>query len=81
MESYEAENPRVVHVLDMKDTGEKLSLELIGCLHVLCLIGFFFFFLELSVSVIVTSEVRKPQPDTRGILSQGPLFIIFLFFP
>lgn len=39
-----------------------------------------FFFLELSVSVIVTSEVRKPEPDTRGILSQGPLFIIFLFF-
>lgn len=41
----------------------------------------FFFFKELSVSVIVTSEVRKPEPDTRGIISQGPLFIIFLLFP
>lgn len=40
----------------------------------------FFFFLELSVSVIVTSEVRKPELDTRGIISQAPLFIIFFVF-
>lgn len=46
METYEAETPRMVHVLDVKDTRGKLSLKLIGCLHVLCLIGSFFF-LEL----------------------------------
>lgn len=38
----------------------------------------FFFF--RTASVIVTSEVRKPEPDTRGIISQGPLFITLLFF-
>lgn len=34
-----------------------------------------------TVSVIVTSGVRKPEPDFRGILFQGLSLILFHFFP
>lgn len=46
----------------------------------LCLIYIFLKERELSVPVIVTSEMRKPGPDFRGILFQGLSFILFYFF-
>lgn len=63
----------------LRTLREKLSLQLLGYMCVLCVICIFLK-KELTVQVIVTSELRKPEPDFRGILFQGLSFILFYSF-
>lgn len=61
------------------DTKRKIKSPVTG-IYVCLMFNVHFLKKELTVQVIVTSELRKPEPDFRGILFQGLSFILFYSF-